>query len=338
MRSTLGGVVILCLLGALVAAPVSLHYATSGSMEPEINENEIYVVWHGSDIAVGDIALYDSLERNEPVTHRVVGEAESGFITKGDANQQTDQATGSPTVPAERIRGTVIEYNGHAVTAPGGETLVLINTYQLELVLVSLLLIIGEVLRTSTSGRIRPEDVSTKLIPAIVVIIGIAVVVVYSGGASQAVTVVATNGDAVGNPGLVPIGESTDVTARFTGNPQTVFTHEVTTVSGEMALKSSQTVSTVERTVVLNVPSQQSPGTVDAVVSFHRYPLVLPPTVIDSLVYIHPFVAAVVTTSMTFLPVLFVVYLFIDPKTLVRGDYTAQTQTKYTSKDVDMYE
>lgn len=74
----------------------------SGSMEPEINVNDLIIVHEQDDYFIGDIVAYDS--GSSVVTHRIVDETEQGFITKGDFNNAADMLP----VPKPSIIGQVV--------------------------------------------------------------------------------------------------------------------------------------------------------------------------------------------------------------------------------------
>lgn len=79
----------------------------SGSMEPALSVDDLIIIKAGQEYKTGDIITFVSGENM--VTHRIVGETEAGFITKGDANNTED----TEPVSADSIIGEV------AVTVPG---------------------------------------------------------------------------------------------------------------------------------------------------------------------------------------------------------------------------
>jgi signal peptidase len=72
----------------------------------EIRENDV-VVFRAENIHNGGL-----------VTHRVVGETESGYITKGDANPIADQSGREPVVREEQIVAEALQINGRLVVLP----------------------------------------------------------------------------------------------------------------------------------------------------------------------------------------------------------------------------
>lgn len=85
--------------------PLLFGYGTavvlSGSMEDTISVNDLVIYKQQSEYAVGDIISYNT--GTSLVTHRIVELTETGFITKGDANNTPD----SPIL-AEQVVGEVL--------------------------------------------------------------------------------------------------------------------------------------------------------------------------------------------------------------------------------------
>ena len=73
----------------------------SGSMEPEMGINDLIIVCQSDAYAVGDVVVYQS--GRMPVVHRIVSLDEKTVVTKGDANNATDE----PISPSD-ISGKVI--------------------------------------------------------------------------------------------------------------------------------------------------------------------------------------------------------------------------------------
>ena len=95
-------IVVSCIVGFVF--PNVLGYKSyivqSGSMEPTIHTGS--VAWINSrdkQVKVNDIVAYQ-LTNSTQVLHRIVGEEDGLFITKGDANETQDL---SPVAPSEII-------------------------------------------------------------------------------------------------------------------------------------------------------------------------------------------------------------------------------------------
>lgn len=92
----------------------------SGSMEPTASPGDAIVVEeiNPAKIEAGDVIAFQKSRDGVPTTHRVVTvtQSDSGlaFITKGDANEDTDPAA----VPASRVVGRVMTVEGHLFVIP----------------------------------------------------------------------------------------------------------------------------------------------------------------------------------------------------------------------------
>jgi len=66
----------------------SMSIVISGSMEPELSVNDLIIIKGQESYDIGDIITYRN--GNNYVTHRIVENLDTGFITKGDANNVAD--------------------------------------------------------------------------------------------------------------------------------------------------------------------------------------------------------------------------------------------------------
>jgi len=105
--------------GAMPFAIVSGH-----SMEGTLNEGDV-VFWYPVDvnsIKVGDIIVFRSYIRNGLVIHRVVEithvNGEIAFITKGDANNYTDQQRGEMPVTSRNFLGKIVTLDSAPLKIP----------------------------------------------------------------------------------------------------------------------------------------------------------------------------------------------------------------------------
>ena len=87
----------LLLVAALfpIEGNIQIKIVKSGSMEPTIRTGSIVVVKPHTSYAQGDIITFGPDTKKEvPITHRIVGiqgeGAQMRFLTKGDANEDTD--------------------------------------------------------------------------------------------------------------------------------------------------------------------------------------------------------------------------------------------------------
>ena len=130
-------------VGNLLGQPLLLSYVETGSMEPTLNPGDGFVAVPpalAGDISEGDVVTYraEEIQGGGLTTHRVVGETDRGYVTRGDANPFTDQDSGEPPVKEEQIVAVawqpggsvlVIPYLGTAVQALQGS----IQTFQVRL-------------------------------------------------------------------------------------------------------------------------------------------------------------------------------------------------------------
>ena len=82
--------------------PISIFQIQSGSMIPEIETQEVVILWKNNDYKENDIITYKT--NNYFITHRIVGKTQQGYITKGDFNNAEDEQI----VTKEQIKGKVI--------------------------------------------------------------------------------------------------------------------------------------------------------------------------------------------------------------------------------------
>lgn len=107
----------------VVAAPVATVFRKqptlavairTWSMSPLLTRGDLVFLWPAGEntrFSVGQIVVFRPGEDagRDWTMHRIVGgDAESGFVTRGDANQYTDQETHYPPVRPEWIAGVVL--------------------------------------------------------------------------------------------------------------------------------------------------------------------------------------------------------------------------------------
>lgn len=62
----------------------------SGSMEPEININDVVLAHKRSEYKVGDIIVFHDVKNDDYITHRIKEVTSNGYRTKGDNNDSYD--------------------------------------------------------------------------------------------------------------------------------------------------------------------------------------------------------------------------------------------------------
>ena len=116
-------VVAALLLGAVLGQPILLSYVETGSMEPTIGTGDGFVAVPSvlaGDVEEGDVVVYEAreLQGGGLTTHRVVGETDEGYVTKGDANPFTDQDGPEPPVTDDQIVAHALQISGEVVVVP----------------------------------------------------------------------------------------------------------------------------------------------------------------------------------------------------------------------------
>ena len=66
----------------------SMAVVASGSMEPALSVNDVIIIKEQENYGEGDIITF--AQGNSLVTHRILEKSQTGFITKGDANNVSD--------------------------------------------------------------------------------------------------------------------------------------------------------------------------------------------------------------------------------------------------------
>lgn len=310
LRTILFAVVVLLLFTP--ATPVlTIGYAESGSMEPAIPTDSLYIVsTTDSNPEVGDVVMYTS-DNGERVTHRVVDRTETGgYITQGDANDATDQVGSQPPLSESDIIGTVPTIFGSEAVIPGSSIVAgFAVDYPLASALSMWLVFSAVFFITSSTPKIsRNRDV---VMPVLAVAF-IACVVLLSVGPAYQLGLIGTNGPHEGNPNLIPSDERTVQTIQLDTSPPPISRQRIVTASGEFR------ITDVEDTENGTLVSVSIPPTADGEVRrgqirVNYYPPVLPTSVMMWLHGIHPIAAALAATTVCFLPVYGLYLLLTDP-------------------------
>src|SRR5574344_738547 len=80
----------------------SFFKVATGSMEPNIKENDIIVVQNNKSFNIGDVITYK--ENDAYITHRLISMDGNNLVTKGDANNASDAA-----ITSDRVIGVVVK-------------------------------------------------------------------------------------------------------------------------------------------------------------------------------------------------------------------------------------
>lgn len=82
--------------------------AGTGSMEPVLDGGEVLIYTDIGEVEEGDLIVFEDTARDIDIVHRVVGEEDAGYLTKGDANDHIDQHRGTPYATEENTYGRVL--------------------------------------------------------------------------------------------------------------------------------------------------------------------------------------------------------------------------------------
>jgi len=303
---------------APAASPVQISYVYSDSMEPTIDTNDGVFMIHSESIETGDIVTFWAPQHDSYVTHRVVGQSDSGFITKGDNNPSTDQSTGYSYVTQSDIVGTVVTYHGEPITIPEyGATVSALRSHSgvalLGLGLVLLIGLLGDSTSESRPRRsvLRIRDLMHPLFAVSVVsVIGF----ILLGAAVHQVTfvAVATGSDA---PNAITVGENTTTTLEISRS-KSPFTRSIVTTENMYITEQDRNESSIG--VTARVPPPKSTGAYVSRLSVHRYPAVLPRPLLSQLSRIHPVIPASISTLLVLTPIYLLSLLVFDGETPVR--------------------
>ncbi|QLG63213.1 signal peptidase I [Halorarum salinum] len=309
--------VFVAILVTTPASPVQVSYVYSDSMEPTIGQNDGYIVVPEGTIEQRDIVVFWSSEREEHVTHRVVGRSDAGLLTQGDNNDVTDQAAGYQHVQREDVVGAVLTVNGDPVTIPALGTLIsLVTTHRLTVLGVAGLLIAGGLLFGSSA---RPDRsfvrVNDVLLPLFAMAIFGGIVVLLVGAISHDLTYVAVDGT-VGGQNTLSIGENTTESVLI-AVPSTPFTHRMVSTDGMTIQNQTANASSISAEVFIPGPTERGAHTTS--ITVYRYPAVLPERTIQTLHSVHPVVASFTTVGVLFMPFFILYALFLDGQQPLRS-------------------
>lgn len=321
--------------GYLFEAPVLLTFVETGSMEPTIATGDGFIAIPSMVVGVeqGDIVSFrpEVIEGGQVTTHRIVGETENGYITRGDNNLVTDQDGGEPPVTEGQIVAVALTVNGEVVTIPHVGTLVgllddavsrgqrlllqvpgtdsLQGTAGLSYILfgIGIAVYLVVLLLGNDDGRTTSRSVSRSTgIPGWVVIAVAAGVVMTAASVgmvapsgTQTYGIVSGTGESPA-PHVIESGTSEDRQYPI-GNagilPVVVYLDA--TSSGASVTSESYRLDrgeTVNMTVTLSAPPEN--GYYVQSVREYRYPLLLPKPALDGLYSIHPALPFVIINAM----------------------------------------
>ena len=317
-RVGLGLVFVVALLAVAPAgAPVQLSYVYSDSMEPTIGTNDGYFVLPAGTVSSGDIVTFWSPEKDAYVTHRIVGESETGFITRGDNNPSSDQEAGYPAVSRDRIVGKVLTFDGNPVLVPHLGAGVSALRRNLLVVLSGLAVLMGVYSRRKSSAQRREvsrvQDIFRPLFA--VCFVSITCLLVYGGGGHTETLVAVSSPGLSEAPNAVLVGSSQPIEFTIT-QPAWPLMHRVVGTRGMTITNEVRNSTAIQVNGFVTPPTETGPVEVGTTVN--QYPAVVPQSVITRLQSIHPLLASGVCTLGMLTPFLAFYYLWLDPQAVLR--------------------
>ncbi len=331
-------VLVSLIAGAVLGQPILLSFVETGSMEPTLEAGDGFVAIPSplaGDVEEGDVVVFEAqtLHGGGLTTHRVVGETEAGYVTRGDANPFTDQDGQEPPVTEGQIVAVALQVNGEVVVVPelgtaaeamrgvvegvqlrlaqAFGTRAFLGTQGLALLLLGIglaVLVFGFLFDDDRRGRVversrRREGVyhPPRLILAMAVFLAL-----VSGGTMAAMShtqeygMVSASFDS-GNPTTVPTGETENVTyPALNGGQVPVYAFYSPASSNVDVEPRSMRMDRGERrnvTVTLRAPPET--GYYPQYVTEHRYFAVLPYGLVAWLYGVHPWLPTVATSAVT---------------------------------------
>jgi signal peptidase len=355
-------VVLALVAGAVAGQPVLFSFVTSESMSPTIESGDGFIAIPPQlvgSVQEGDVVIFQAQEINDGglTTHRVIGETDEGYVTRGDNNPFTDQDSGEPPVTDTQIVAVAWQPGGNVLTIPALGTAVLEtraavfdiqttvadtfgingadNTRQVGTMMVVagvalfFITVVNNFRRRSSRDRTRSREREGQIRPLYVALFLTAIVIIPANAAMllPSTTHAVSVADIATQNGVEP-GDQVELTLSATNSGYVtmlvVFDSgpDVTLNDRSLAVPGRSRAST---TMTVPAPPPGQEGTQD--VSEIRYILLLPPSVLLTLHDIHPWVA-LGTLNMA---------LMVSIVTLVLGLVGVQSRrSRETSRDIPL--
>ncbi len=321
-------IVLALFLGQLLGQPILLSYVFTGSMAPTMDPGDGFVAVPSAlvtEYSEGDVITFEAeeIQGGGLTTHRIVGETEQGYVTRGDANPFTDQDGGEPHVQEAQIVAKAGTVGNTVIVVPHLGTVVMglqdaIETVQQQAAMLfgfqslqgtqglayllfglSVLAYIFETMReggkSRERGRSRTRENGTDTTLILVVL---AAVLMISATAAMVVPAgteqfgVVSSQSASENPTVIQQGTTENLTYIVPNGglvPTVVFleseTDGIEAAPDELYLEGQ---SSLNATVSITAPPET--GYYRYFLTEHRYLAILPPSLIADLHGIHPWV------------------------------------------------
>ncbi|GAB7010357.1 signal peptidase I [Halorubrum trueperi] len=330
-------VVVAMLVGQQLGQPIVLGFVLTGSMNGDpanMAPGDGFVAVPpqiAGDLGEGDVVTFDAreLQGGGLTTHRIVGETDEGYITRGDANPFTDQDGPEPPVRESQIAAVALQLDGDVVVIPKigvvvlgmqeafsiaasflagvpglggvadgdvGSTMVGVGLLLLAYSIVAELFGGGRGRRPERSDRSRSRRSETS---AVLVLVAILLLITVPATASMVIpsgtndiTIVSSQTPS-DNPTVIERGESTEFTYNFTNDGFIPRIATVESASTGVEVSRVDLVAgrgeTASTTVTIRAPEET--GAYVRTIDERQYVQFLPASVILALHAIHPYVA-----------------------------------------------
>ncbi len=278
------------------------------------------------DVQTGDVVAFESehVHGGQLTTHRVVDVREDGYITQGDANPFTDQSQAEPPVTDGQIKAVALQVNGEVVRIPhlgtaamalqtgfgaaertvaglfglrtlGAERMAyILFAGGLGLFMASFLFGgPGRRDRDTDRGRWRSREgvfsTTTIIVAFVIVLLIVTTIAMVMPAGTATYSIVSSQSDS-DRPDVIQMGGSSEITyPMHNGGFLPVISYlepastgvEVEPQRFEMGMN-----GTANATVTMHAPDET--GLYQRSVTEYRYIVVLPPSVIDALYVVHP--------------------------------------------------
>lgn len=329
--------------GAALGQPILLGFVETGSMEPTLEPGDGFVAVPApvaGEVQPGDVVVFEAqhLQGGGLTTHRVVGETDGGYVTRGDANPFTDQDGQEPPVSDGQIVAKALQVNGEVVVIPQLGVLTetvrgvldsvqrtLASTFGTRAFLGTqglALLVAGAGLAVLLFGFLFDEERRNRVLkrsrrregiydPRRLVIGMALVVALVSGGTMVAMSqtheygMVSASFDSE-NPTTVPVGETSNLTyPALNGGQLPVYAfYEPASSNADVHPAVTRLDRGEQENVTVTLQAPPETGYYPQYVGEHRYFAVLPRPVISALYSVHPWLPIVAVSATMGAPML----------------------------------